>query len=351
VTPPRYAWQPTTAEIAQRFGLRPSDVVRFDQNTSPFPTDWAPSIVGPMAQRLNEYPGASYASLRQAAASYLDTDPDRIVPGAGIDEIILLIAKAFLGPTKRATAVVPTYPLYEIASLQHGAEFIAVEYGLPDFGFPSRPIGEAAETSDVTWLCSPNNPTGHRIADAEIAAIVGKASGLVVIDAAYAEFTRDRWSPWVERFDNVVVCQTLSKGFGLAALRVGFAMTNPEIARELDGVRPPGSISSMSAEIAESALMTTSRMHRQVDRIVRERGRLTEGLRDVGMYVVPDSEANFVLCHVGSSAGELAGDLLKEGLVVRAFASTSPIHEFLRFTVRTREENDRLIDALRRHRP
>lgn len=351
MTAPRYSWQPTTAEIAQRYGLRPSDVIRFDQNTSPFPTDWAPSIVGPMAQRLNEYPGASYAPLRHAAASYLDTDPDRIVPGAGIDEIILLIAKAFLGPTKRAAAVVPTYPLYEIASLQHGAEFIAVEYGLPDFGFPSRPIGEAAETSDVTWLCSPNNPTGHRIADAEIAAIIRDAGGLVVIDAAYAEFTQDRWSPWVEQFDNVIVCQTLSKGFGLAALRVGFAMTTPDIARELDGVRPPGSISSMSAEIAESALVTTSRMHRQVDRIIRERGRLSEGLRGIGMDVVPGSEANFVLCNVGPTALALADDLMTEGLVVRAFAPTSPIHDFLRYTVRTREENDRLIDALRRRHP
>ncbi len=351
MTAPRYSWQPTTAEIAQRYGLRPTDVVRFDHNTSPFPTDWAPSIVAPMAQRLNEYPGASYAPLRTAAASYLDADLDRIVPGAGIDEIILLIAKAFLGPNKRATAVIPTYPLYEIASLQQGAEFIAVDYGFPGFTFPSRPIGEAAETSDVTWLCSPNNPTGHRIPDEEVAAILGAAGGIVVIDAAYAEFTEDRWSRWVERFDNLIVCHTLSKGFGLAALRVGFALTSPDIARQLDGVRPPGSISSMSAEIAESALLTTSRMHRQVDRIIRERGRLADALRDVGLDVVQGSEANFVLCNVGPHANALADDLMTEGLVVRAFAPASPINEFLRFTVRTREENDRLIDALRRRQP
>ncbi len=205
MTAPTYRWQPTTAQIAERFRLPVESVVRFDHNTSPFPTDWAPSIVAPMARHLNEYPGASYAPLRIAAAAYLDTEPSRIVPGAGVDEIILLIAKAYLGRGRRACTVAPTYPLYEIATAQHGGEFVEVSYEPPDFGFPERAIGEAAETSDVTWLCVPNNPTGHRAPDRAIADVVEAARGIVVIDAAYAEFTDDRWAPWVERYDNVIV--------------------------------------------------------------------------------------------------------------------------------------------------
>ena len=348
---PTYRWQPTTAQIAERFGLPVSAVVRFDHNTSPFTTDWAPAMVAPMARQLNEYPGASYADLRSAAATYLGTEPDRIVPGAGVDEIILMIAKAFLGSGRRSTAIVPTYPLYEIATVQHESEFIAVDWETPDFGFPRRAIGEASETSDVTWLCVPNNPTGHRIADADIVEIVEMAKGIVVIDAAYAEFTNDRWAPWVERYDNLIVCHTMSKGFGLAALRVGFGMANPDLIRRLDAIRPPGSISSMSEGLAREALTGTSRMRRHVERILRERGRFAEDLTASGLAVVPNSDTNFLLCHVGPDAPDLAARLMAEGLVVRTFPTDGPLAEFLRFTVRARNENDRLIQALRRHLP
>lgn len=344
---PRYQWQPTTAEIAQRYGLLPEQVVRFDHNTSPFATDWAPGIVAPMARHLNEYPGASYADLRRAAGAHFKVDPTTIVPGAGADEMILIVARAFLGEGRRACAAVPTYPLYEIATLQSGAEFRATELETPDFGFPVSALGEAAETCDVTWLCVPNNPTGHRISNADIEAIVAAARGLVVIDAAYAEFSGDRWGEWITAHDNIIVLHTMSKGFGLAALRVGFAMTHPDIADQLDAVRPPGSISSMSADLAEEALASPQRMQRHVSMILGERDRLAAGLRGLDVSVVPGTATNFLLCEVGPEAWRLAESLMHDGLVIRQFPANHPLHEFVRFTVRSRQENDRLIDALR----
>ncbi|MGI9584195.1 MAG: pyridoxal phosphate-dependent aminotransferase [Acidimicrobiia bacterium] len=343
----RYKHQPTTAEIAQRFGLRENDVVRFDHNTSPYATDWAPGVVGPMARHLNEYPSASYSALREAAAAYLGTDVAGIVPGAGIDEIILVIARAFLGEGTRACTVVPTYPLYEIASLQTGSEFIAVPAEPPSFGWPARAIGEAAETSDVTWLCTPNNPSGNNIPNAELAAILGAARGVVVVDAAYAEFAGDVWAPWVEKHENLIVCHTMSKAFGLAALRVGFAMTSPRLAEVLDAVRPPGSISSMSAQLAEVSLSEPQRMRRRVARLERERGRITERLQTFGFGVMP-SHANFVLCEAGERSPAIAEALVRQGMVVRSYPATGPLGHFLRITVRSPEENDRLLVALDR---
>lgn len=348
---PRYRWQPTTAEIARRYALRPDEVVRFDHNTSPFETDWAAGVIAPMARHLNEYPGASYSDLRQAAGNFYGVDQDWIVPGAGVDEILLLIARAFLGPRTRACAAVPTYPLYEIATLQTGSEFMAIDFEPPSFEFPRRALGEAAETSDVTWLCVPNNPTGHRMSDAQVVEVLSAAKGLVVIDAAYAEFTGDRWGRWVTEFPQLIVCHTMSKAFGLAALRVGFAMTNPSVADQLDSVRPPGSVSSLSVTLAEQALNEPSRMHRHVARIVKERERLRQALIGTGIGVVPDTEANFLLCEVGGGAEEIAGDLMTEGLVVRSFPTDGPLGGFLRFTVRSPTENDRLLDALRRTLP
>ncbi|KAA3641825.1 MAG: histidinol-phosphate aminotransferase family protein [Armatimonadetes bacterium] len=350
MTAPKYKWQPSSADIAAHYGIPVDRVVRFDQNTSPFSTDWAPAIVVPMARTLNEYPAASYLPLREAAATYLGTTAEHVVPGAGVDEIILLIAKAYLAPGKRASAAVPTYPLYEIATKQHNAEFLGIERIGPKFEFPLESLGEAAETSEVTWLCVPNNPIGDRIDDRWINAIIAAAKGIVVIDAAYAEFTRDRWVSLVNQHPNLIVCHTMSKAFGLAGLRVGFSVSSASIAERLDAVRPPGSISSMSAEIATTALYEPQRMERRVVRLIKERGRLAQGLTKLGLRVVPSS-TNFLLCEVGPSAHSLAEQLMADGLVVRTFPTDGLLADFLRFTVRAPHENDRLIDALWRHLP
>jgi histidinol-phosphate aminotransferase len=343
-TAPRYRWQPTTAEIAVRYGLRESDIVRFDHNTSPFPTDWAPAIVAPMTRHLNEYPGASYMALRQSIARYVGAEPENIVPGAGVDEMILLVARAFGGPGTRTSAALPTYPLYEIAAVQGQGEFKPVSYE-PTLTYPYDAVSRVAETSDITWLCVPNNPTGERIDDAYIAEIVGKARGIVVIDAAYAEFAGDRWFKWTEAYDNLIVLQTLSKAFGLAALRVGYSIASPELSGRLDSIRPPGSISTLSERIACVALEDHSRMERFVRFVSKERDRLTALLTSVGFIVYPSS-TNFVLCHVGPQARDLAHALMAKGLIVRSYPRDHFLCDHLRFTVRSQGEDDRLVDTI-----
>jgi histidinol-phosphate aminotransferase len=322
-------------------------VIRFDHNTSPFPTDWVPPLLAAPARTLNEYPAASYAALRVAAASYYSVVPEQVVPGAGVDELLLLIGRAFLGPGRRGSAATPTYPLYEIATLQTGAEFRTVPYGVEGFRFPAETLGAAAETSDVTWLCVPSNPTGERQGDDDVRRIIEAASGIVVVDAAYAEFSRDRWAAWVNRYDHVIVCHTLSKGFGLAGIRVGFALAHPDLIDRLDGVRPPGSVPSLSASLALTALETPSRMERHVDRIIANRTKLEAALAELGIAVVPGSATNFLLCELGDQAHALADALMEGGLVVRRFPEGHPLNRFLRFTVRSRDENQRLIDDMR----
>ena len=209
-------------------------------------------------------------------------------------------------------------------------------------------IGEAAETSDVTWLCVPHNPTGGRFDDGDIERVILDAKGVVVIDAAYAEFAGDRWAPWIEHHDNLIVCTTLSKAFGLAGARVGVALAQPELAAELDGHRPPGSISSLSAALAVEALSTPSRMERNVELIIRRRDELAAALRDLGIGVLPGSRTNFVLCEVGESSHDLAASLIRAGLVIRTYPHESEIGHFIRLTARSREENERLLTAMER---
>jgi histidinol-phosphate aminotransferase len=345
VAVPRYQWQPTTRAIAQRLGIPEQDVIRFDHNTSPFSTDWAPAIVVESARDLNEYPAADYRAVREAAARYVGVEPENIVPGAGIDELLLLAARAFLEPGGVAATQTPTYPLYHIATLQQHARLIEVPLEEPDFGSTIKPFLTAAWDADLVWLCIPNNPTGSRLTAEDLAAVITATDGVVVLDAAYAEIAGDSWGPWIERYPNLVICHTLSKGFGLAGARVGFAVAGEALVDAIDGVRPPGSISSLSVGLAIAALDEPNRMRRNVDRIVRERSRLAAALDGLGLGVLP-SEANFLLCHVGGIARELADALMAGGLVVRRFPEDGPLEEYLRFTVRSPAEDDRLVAAM-----
>jgi histidinol-phosphate aminotransferase len=345
---PRYKWQPTTAEIAAAAGIPEADVERFDHNTSPVPTTWAAAVVAGVSTRLNEYPAASYAVIREAVSGYVGLEPGHIVPGAGADELILLTGRAFLGPGRTALQITPTYPLYSIATAQARAEMVNVASDPPDFGFPSDVATSAARDTDVVYLCIPNNPTGSRPDDATLRDIVSAARGVVVIDAAYAEFAGDDWAPWIGRHDNLIVLHTLSKAFGLAGARVGYALGAPDLIAELDAVRPPGSIASPSVDLAVSALSMSGRMRAGVRDLARTRRELELALDGIGFRVLR-STTNFLLCEVGPTAPALHAALMSEGLVVRAYPAESPLAEYLRFTVRLPDANRRLITALERN--
>lgn len=348
MTTPRYERQPTTTEVAAAARLSPHEVVRFDHNTSPFPTDWALGRITAAARTLNEYPEADYRVIREAAATYAGVEPANVLPGAGIDELIQLVANAFLEPDSSAVMLTPSYPLYRIATSLRNARVVELPLIEPDFAFPVEGLLGAGRDADVTWLCAPNNPTGNHPGLDLVAALAESTSGIVVVDAAYAEIADDDWSSLAARFSNVILLHTLSKAFGLAGARVGYAVGPKDLIHRVDGVRPPGSISSLSVELAVDALEEPNRMRRRVERIIRERVRLAAALDELGMTVLP-SDANFLLCHVGDRAGEIAARLLEEGLVVRRYPEGSRLAEYLRFTVRLPDEDDRLIDALWRH--
>ncbi|MFQ5554674.1 MAG: pyridoxal phosphate-dependent aminotransferase [Acidimicrobiia bacterium] len=346
MTIPRYEWQPTTAEIAARAGIARNEVIRFDHNTAPFPPEWAAEAAAVSAPGLNEYPGADYRPLREAAASLTGLEPAQIVPGAGIDELILLCGRAFLGPGERAAAATPTYPLYRIATAQAGATLREVAAHPPAFAFPEAGITSVARQIDLLWLCLPNNPTGTTAEWAQVETAVAACDGIVVIDAAYAEFTDDDWTEAVRRFQNVVVLRTLSKAFGLAGARVGFAMAHRALIDRIDSLRPPGSISSVSADLAVLALQRPDRMRRNVTDLVAARDDLVEKLSGFGWDPVP-SATNFLLLEVGSAATDLASRLMERGFVVRTF-DYAPLEDYLRITVRTPSQHDRLVAELER---
>lgn len=346
MTIPRYKWQPTTAEIADAAGIDPGDVVRFDHNTTPWRAEWAVELAAETAPGLNEYPGASYRDIREAAARRHGLDPDQIVPGAGADELILLAARAFLGVGKRAATMAPTYPLYRIACAQVGAELNEVQAVAPDFAAPIDALIDAAREADVMWLCIPNNPTAVEIDRRSLGAIIAATDGVVIVDAAYAEFVGDDWASEIEKSSNLIVLRTLSKAFGLAGARVGYAMGHPSLIDRFDALRPPGSIATPSAALAAAALARADRAAEVVEMLEPARRQLTADVASLGFRVLP-SQVNFILCEVGSEAPQIAADLRATGLVVRTFPEATGLQCYLRFTVRSPDENARLIATLK----
>lgn len=343
----RYQWEPSDDEIAARFGLDPASVVRFDQNTAPAPPSVAADAATRSAATVNEYPDASYRRLRETIAGYTGVEPEQVVIGAGLDELILLAAMAFLQPGDHAVMVEPTYSLHRIATTRTRAIPIEVPLIPPDFDVDADRLLTAATGAALTWLCVPNNPTGTRFGDDLVRGVVEATPGVTILDAAYAEVAGDQWSGWLEDHPRLVVMQTMSKAFGLAGARVGYAIADPGLIGVFDDVRPPGSVSSISVDLAMAALGDLAGMRRRVEETRGERSRLFGLLVDLGLEPVL-SHANFLLCSIGPSAPRLADALMSEGLVVRSYGS-GPLREHLRFTVRSPEEDDRLVAAFRRH--
>lgn len=347
-----YRWATPLAEVARRHGLQPAQILRFDGNVPPLPGVPQISLSESFA-RLNEYPEGSYRELREAAVVYLAggvgqgggqggapsqatgpggapggvpaLDTEWIAVGAGADDLIATVARTYLSAGRRSAIVGPTYPVYSVASLLENAEVVDVAFS-----------ADAARGAAVLWLCNPNNPTGASLAPAAITAVARALPGtLVVVDEAYVEYGGETVVPFVAELPNLVVLRTLSKAFGLAGLRVGYAVAQPEVAAALTARRSPAPITIPSARIAAAALRDP---RTDVAETVAERERMRDALVAAG-YTVPASFANFLFVPLAAAAGR-ADALEEQGLMVRRFP------DGIRITPRLPGDNDRLLVAL-----
>jgi histidinol-phosphate/aromatic aminotransferase/cobyric acid decarboxylase-like protein/imidazoleglycerol phosphate dehydratase HisB len=313
-----YAWAPGTRDVAARHGLAPEHVLRFDQNTPDVPG--VPQV--PLAEsfaRLNEYPDGTYRELREAAASFVGAGIgwEQVVVGAGADDLILLCARTFLGPGRRAAVEPLTYSLYRIASHLAGAD-----------------VDEPVDGADLVWRCNPNNPTGAVTPADELVELArARPDAPVVVDEAYVEFGAESVVGRLRDAPNLVVLRTLSKAFGLASLRVGYAVASPDVAAVLDARRAPAPVSGPAARIATAALRDP---RLDVEQVMVERERVRAALLGAGHDALPGA-GNFVFVR---GDDDLAGRLEARGLVVRRFA------EGVRITLRAPSDNDVLLRAL-----
>lgn len=310
--------------------------VLLDANESPWPTG------------RNRYPDPTSAKLRQVFGKLRAFDPERIVWGNGSDELVDQITRVFCNEGDAVHALPPTFGMYKVAAGIAGAEFRATTL-TENFTIPVDELKASwDEKSKILWLCSPNNPSGNAIDPEVLEDLIRTFPGIVVLDEAYIDFVPElSFVPRLDEFPNLIITQTLSKGWGLAGIRCGAAFASDFIIGLLNTIKMPYNVNVLTTEVALSALRQPEAMQKKVDKLISERKRLARELweMDIVEHIFP-SVTNFLLIRFSDSA-KVYQYLLDQGIVVRNQSYQPNAENCLRITAGLAEENDRLLKALR----
>lgn len=282
---------------------------------------------------LTRYPTTYSRPLREAIARYVGVAPDEIMVGAGSDEVLSCTFRALGAPGQRLAYMHPTFVMTPIFARTNSVVPVPVPLTAAHDVDADALLAQGAE---LTYLCTPNNPTGVPIARAVVERVVREARGLVMVDEAYAEFAGTNWAGSAPASDGVLVYRTFSKAFGLAGVRAGFVVGARQLIAELEKARGPYTVSALSERLALAALeRDVPWIRERVAEVVAQRDEFAGQLRADGFAPLP-SAANFVLVPVGEAAAAHV-TLRARGILVRAFAALPGIGDALRITIGSRE--------------
>jgi histidinol-phosphate aminotransferase len=326
--------------------------VRLNTNESPFtpPDAWREELLAAVEQiSFNRYPDRPATELRQAVADLHGISPGEVFCANGSNEVLQCLLLAFGGPGRRALMFEPTYALHSHIARVTGTEVVE---GSRDDDFLIEPRHAEAllarERPDVTFLCSPNNPTGRAEPPETVSAVCAAAPGLVVVDEAYGQFSP--WSALVLRGQTqpgLVVTRTFSKTWAMAGARLGYLVADPAVVRACESVVLPYHLSAQTQLAGLLALRHVPEMESRVARISDERGRVAAALGDLPVDSWP-SDANFILFRPRErDAGDVWRSLLAHSVLIRNCASWDGLRGCLLVTIGTAEENDRFLHALK----
>jgi len=337
-------------ELERELGI--SGAIKLASNENPV----GPSPKALLAARaaladVNRYPDAGCFALRGRLATHLGVDPDELLIGAGADEVLGLIAQTYLGPGDEAVFAWPSFAMYPIVVQAAGATAVAVPLDADLVHDLDAMAAAVSPRTRVVFVCNPNNPTGTAVGAEAFDRFVRclPADVILAVDEAYFEYARRSDFPraieWVRRRPGTVVLRTFSKIYGLAGLRVGYGISDPETIGLLHRTRHPFNVSLVAQAAALAALDDAP--HVEASRRINAEGLATLGreLPSIGVRVWP-SETNFVLADAGPGAHDA---LLREGVIVRPMAGFG-LPDHVRITVGLPEENERLVKTLRRLR-
>jgi len=336
-----YPAEQSDEELADEAGVPVGRIARMDMNTVP-------------GEAFAEYGDLAYRRLREALAVASGARAERIIPGAGADELIRLVTTQAIGPGDTVVVPVPTFAMFAVEARLAGARVVAVPRDALQRRQPVERLRAAVEESAarLVWICTPNNPTGDAYGLDEVRRLAEGLSALVVVDEVYLEFAEETLGAAPNSLStqvlqaempNVLVLRSLSKAYGMAGARVGYLVVPEPLVERFNAVRLPLSVAAPSEILAIAAIADGETARKRRATVIAERNRLAAALVASGCEVLP-SVTNFVAFRP-PDAPALADDLQRRGLIVRRY-DTGPMVGWLRVTARPAAENDRLLEAL-----
>lgn len=340
-------------ELAREFGLDPASIVKLASNENPLgmPAS-AQKAIARVLGGLGRYPDPNGFDLKAALSARYGVPANWITLGNGSNDLLELASLAFLAAGASAVYSQYAFTVYRLATQARGARHIVVP--AKDFGHDLAAMLEAIDTDTrLVFIANPNNPTGTFLPAAQVQNFLQSvyqrhgSKVTVVLDEAYNEYLdpeqRFDSARWVEQYPNLIVSRTFSKAYGLAGLRVGFAIAQPALTDLLNRVRQPFNVNSLAQAAAIAALSDTDFLEQSYQLNKAGKAQLVQAFEHLGLRYVP-SFGNFVLVHVGDAAG-VNLQLLKRGVIVRPVAGDG-LPQWLRVSIGLESENERFIQAL-----
>ncbi len=318
--------------------------IKLNTNENPYPP--SPEALKVLqnldSEWLRRYPDAYANEFRQAISEALGVPVDWIIVGNGSDDVLNLIVRACAEGERRVVYPMPTYVLYRTLAAMQPATCVEIPYP-GDFRLPIAEL--AAANGAITFIASPNSPSGHSVSVDELRQLAAQLSGVLVVDEAYVDFAETTALPLVQEFENVMVIRTLSKGYSLAGLRLGFGIANPGLLKGLFKVKDSYNIDAIACLVGAAAMRDQDYKNVCAEKVKASRVKLAVDLKQLD-FQVWDSQTNFLLAQAPKGNAERLYLGLKErGILVRYF-NQAGLADKLRITVGTEAQNQRLVEAL-----
>jgi histidinol-phosphate aminotransferase len=324
--------------------------VKLNTNENPYPPvpEVLEEVKAAVNNRLRKYPDPTGFEVRKELLNrfLIDkntlTNRNTVFIGNGSDGNLDTIFKTFIDPNDQVVFFKPSYGMYKVLASLYGAKIKELEL-TEDFSIPEEAYSVEGK---LFFICSPNNPNGKSFANEDILKICENFPGIVVVDEAYADFSKTTALSLLRKVKNLIVSRTFSKSFSLAALRFGYALADAQIIKELNKVKLPYNVSYLTQVAALACIKYKDKIMEQNQKIIKERGRLREELSKFdGIEILP-SDANFLFIKFNDKSITLkfVWDLKDKKILVRHF-SKAGLYQFIRVSIGTKEENDKFLNA------
>lgn len=348
--PDVYLPEKTNEELAKEFGLRLSDIVKLNYNENLYiPREKIVALLKEVADELDVriYPQDQEVRLKEDIAEYLQVSTDTVTIGNSSDEVMERTIRLFLDRACTAITFAPTFSVFKYDVTYQGSKYLEVPLK-DDFNVDTEAMYKAFANSEarLLYLCSPNNPTGNALKPREIEALIEQFPGIVLVDEAYAEYADHSVVPLIKKYETLIVLRTFSKAFGLAGLRLGYAVANPTLTKILSRTPAPYVVNVVSLNMGRKMLQNVEYVQKSVKALKQERGKLIEQLNKIKGVQTFDSKANFVLFNTAKPYSGVWDAAMRNGLVIKRLGKLLKYENCLRSTVGLPEMNIKLLKVL-----